>query len=150
MRIFTLMMIAGACLLMATPATVADDDIAVRQLKGIQLDPIVSFDVGGQSKATKLADAAAVEKLVGKKAAKAIADMVDFDKETVVLVSWTTSGPPDGKLQHEIKGVGKERKVIFFVQGPGGNIRGQRARIGADLFVVTKNVPVEFEAKERR
>ncbi|MSQ96735.1 MAG: hypothetical protein EXR98_19575 [Gemmataceae bacterium] len=121
----------------------------VRQLKFMPADPTIVFTLGGKANATKLANAAAVEKLVGKASAKALIDQVDFDKEMIVFVSWNTSGPPDGKLQHEVKGPGDDRKLTFFVQGPPGSVRGQRQRIGADFFAVPRNVMVAFDPKER-
>jgi len=142
------------CALLAAPASEAqgdkEDKIVVRPLKFAPKDPTVVFGIGGQSKVTTLADTAAVEKLVGKDAAKGLVDGVDFEKEKIVLVSWTTSGPPEGTLKHEVKGTGKDRRVIFYVQGPpGAKVRGQRARIGADFFAVPRNVVVSFEPKER-
>ncbi len=134
-------------LLALMPATSsAQDAVVVRALKFMPKDPTTAFKIGGQGKLTTCTDAAAVEALVGKDSAKALTDLVDFAKEDLVLVSWTTSGPPDGVLKHEVKG----RKLIFFVQGPGGaGVRGQRARIGADFFAIPKGVTATFEAKER-
>ena len=122
----------------------------VRPIKFVAKDPTIAFTIGGMSKVTTLADAEAVEKLIGKASAKSLLDAVDFQKEMLVLVSWTTSGPPDGTLQHEMKGEGAARKITFFVQGPpGAGIRGQRARIGADFFAVPRDTKVAFDAKER-
>ena len=91
-----------------------------------------------------------MEKLVGKDEAKALADQVDFDRDMIVHVSWTTSGPPEGMLKHEVKGTGEDRRLTFYVQGPPGvKARGQRARIGADFFAVPKNMAVAFDPKER-
>ncbi len=123
-----------------------DAKIAVRALKFAPKDPTVSFKVGGQSKLTTLADAEAVEKLVGKEAAKGLVDAVDFTKEQIVLVSWTCSGPPDSVLMNEMK----DGKIQFYVQGPiGAKVRGQRARIAADFFAVPRDAKVAFDAKER-
>jgi hypothetical protein len=119
---------------------------AVRALKFAPKDPTVSFKIGGQNKLTTLADAEAVEKLVGKEAAKALVDAVDFTKEQIVLVSWTCSGPPDGVLMHEMK----DGKIQFYVQGPiGAKVRGQRARIAGDFFAVSRDAKVGFDPKER-
>jgi hypothetical protein len=132
------------------PKKEIDEKPAVRPVKFVAKDPTVAFMIGGMSKVTTLADAEAVEKLVGKDSAKSLIDAVDFKKETLVLVSWTTSGPPDGMLNHEIKGDGADRKVTFYVQGPAGaKVRGQRARIGADFFAVPRDLKVAFESKER-
>jgi hypothetical protein len=127
-----------------------DEKIVVRKLKFVPKDPTVTFRIGGKSKLTTLEDATAVEKLVGKDSAKALVDLVDFKKEKIVFVSWTTGGPPDGVLSHEVKGTGKELKLNFYVQGPpAGNPRGLRARLGADFFVVPRSVAVAFDPKER-
>jgi hypothetical protein len=127
-----------------------EDKVNVRSLKFKPLDPTLVFNIGGQSKLTKLESAKDVEKFLGKGPVKELVDQVDLEKESIVCVSWTTSGPPEGTLKFEIKGEGKDRKVNFFVQGPAGaKVRGQRARIGVDFFAVPKNVGVTFEVKER-
>jgi hypothetical protein len=120
--------------------------VSVRGLKFAPKDATINFKIGGMSKLTQLDDAEAVEKLVGKEAAKELIDRVDFNKESIVLVSWTTSGPPEGMLTHEIKKDG----VTFYVQAPKGvKARGQRARIGADFFAIPTGVKATFELKER-
>jgi hypothetical protein len=125
-----------------------DEKIVVRKLK-FELNPKVIFMIAGKSKLWTLEDAAAALKLVGNDA-KALVDLVDFKNEKVVFVSWTTSGPPDGVLSHEVKGTGKDRSLNFYVQGPpAGNPRGLRARLGADFFAVPRTVTVTFEPKER-
>lgn len=123
------------------------EKVAVRELKFKPADPTALFTIGGQSKVTRLTDTEAVEKLVGKASAKGLTDLVDFNTEAIVFVSWTSSGPPDGVLRHEVKADGT---VQFYVQGPpGGGVRGQRARLGADFFAVPTQVKVSFDAKER-
>ncbi len=123
---------------------------AVRPLKFMPADPTIVFTLGGKANAITLADAAAVEKLVGKASSRALIELVNFEKEMIVFVSWNTSGPPDGKLQHELKGNDENRKLTFYVQGPpGGGARGQRLRIGADFFAVPRNLAVTFDPKER-
>lgn len=120
----------------ALPFKPIDDDFFIRY--------------GGQSKLTTVQDAKTLEKEFGKAQAKALAQLVDFTKEKIVLVSWTTSGPPEGKLTYEIKPDGKDRRVVFFVQGPKGVLaRGERARIAADFFAVPKGMAVFFDPKER-
>lgn len=141
------MAIAG---LLARTADAQGNKPAIRSLKFAPKDPTVVFGIGGLSKVTRLGDAAAVEKLLGKDNAKSLIDAVDFQKDAIVLVSWTTSGPPEGTLKHEVKGEGAERTIQFFVEGPvGAKVRGQRARIGADFFAVPQNVKVSFDPKER-
>jgi hypothetical protein len=119
----------------------------VRELKFKPADPTAIFNIGGQSKIIRLADAAAVEKLVGPAAAQQLLKQVDFKTEAIAFVSWTTSGPPEGMLKHEVKADGT---VQFYVQGPiGATIRGGRARLGADFFAVPANAKVAFDVKER-
>lgn len=154
MKSLLLILLAGMSALLATTGSAApgdkDDKVVVRLLRLQGSDPATVFQLGGQSKLTTLADAVAVEKLVGKAGAKSLVDGVDFTKEQIVLVSWTTSGPPDGKLSHEVKGKADDRQLVFFVQGPiGAKVRGQRARIGVDFFAVPRNVAVTFDPKER-
>ena len=146
-----LAVVAGAIGNSPTAVTVAGDKVTktVRTLKFAPKDASVIFAIGGKSKLTRCDDAAAVAKLLGdagKAEAKALAAQVDFEKEAIVLISWTTSGPPDGILKREMK----NKQIVFFVQGPAaGGARGQRARIGADFFAVPRDAKVIFEAKER-
>jgi hypothetical protein len=125
------------------------DKVAVRPLKFKPKDPAKAFGIGGRNKVTPLTDAEAVEKLVGKDSAKGLIDAVNFDKEMIVLVSWSTSGPPDGTLKHEVKGEGKDRKLTFYVQAPAAKARGERLRLGADFFAVPRDLAVTLEANER-
>ena len=141
---------AAAILTSAACAGDKDDKIAVRAVKFAPKDPTIVFKMGGKNELTAMADAAAVEKLLGKENAKGLLGMVDLQKEQLVLVSWTTSGPPDGSLKYEVKGAGKERQLTFYVQGPpNAAVRGQRARLGADFFAVPRGVKVTFDPKER-
>src|SRR5262249_22613373 len=98
-----------------------EDKLAVRRLKFMPDDNTVVFLIGRQSKLTMLEDAAAVEKLVGKKAAKAIGDQVDFEREKIAFVSWATSGPPDGKLMQEHKVDQLGATLNFYFRGPPGD-----------------------------
>jgi hypothetical protein len=121
------------------------DKVSVRPLNFRPQDPTIGFTIGGQSKITRLADATAVEKLLGKNEAKGLIGQVDFKKEAIVLVSWTTAGPPEGILKHEVK----KGVINFFVKGPNVRVRGQRARIGADFFAVPVGYQVTFDPRER-
>jgi hypothetical protein len=117
----------------------------VRPLKFVPKEAALLFKIGGKSTLTKFEDAEALEKLLGD-SAKALAAQVDFKKEAIVLVSWTTSGPPDGVLKHELK----DKAILFYIQGPPpGKARGERARIGADFFAVPRDAKVTFDPKER-
>jgi len=122
-----------------------DAKIAVRALKFAPKDVTILYKIGGLSKLTTLADAEAVEKLVGKESAKGLVDAVDFTKEQIVLVSWTTAGPPEGTLKHEMR----DGKIHFFIQGPDAKTRGARARLGADFFAVPRDSKVALDPRER-
>src|SRR5262245_57391836 len=72
------------------------EDKSVRALKFAPKDAFVVYGIGGKGKLTRLEDVEAVEKLLGEKGkaeAKALAAQVDFKKDAIVLISWTTSGP---------------------------------------------------------
>lgn len=120
----------------------------VRALPFPQGDPDLVARLGGQGKVTRFKDAEAVGALLGPSAGRMI-KAVDFEREAVVLVSWTTSGPPEGMLRYEVKDIGAEAKVVFFVSAPAARIRGQRARIAADFFAVPAGAKVLFEPGER-
>jgi hypothetical protein len=134
----------------APPADVAAK-IAVRPLvfkPGANDDFYGRF--GGLNTITTLEKAADLETLIGKDSAKQLVGAVDFAKENVVLVSWITGGPPEGVLKHEIKGDGKDRRVVFYIQGPVGVMaRGERAMLCANFFAVSKGVAVSLDPKER-
>ena len=88
--------------------------------------------------------AAELEKLVGKDPAREMGKQVKFATEQVVIVSYSTGGPPFGMLKHEIKG--KDRKSVeFYVQEPKGlGKRGQALKVGLEYFAVTRGTPVKF------
>ncbi|HZZ80925.1 MAG TPA: hypothetical protein VFE62_20655 [Gemmataceae bacterium] len=129
----------------AQPDKKADAKPAVRALKFSAKDPSLVFKIGAKGKVTVLEDAAAVEKLVGKESAKQLVDAVDFTKDKIAFVSWSTGGPPDGKLTYR----GKENMITFYVQAPQAKARGERLRIGADFFAVPRNFKVAFDPKEQ-
>ena len=149
-----------------TAATCADDKgdkIAVRNVEFTPKDDkadkalIIWLGISGQSKVTTLTDAAAIEKLVGTDNVKGQLSKVDFNKDQLVCVSWMSSGPPYGTLKHEVKGVGKDRQVTFYVQGS-GRVKAKKGNssvelvidfIGADFFALPRNVKVAFDPKER-
>jgi hypothetical protein len=132
------------------PAGGAEEPITVRSLAFKPTEDDFYSRFGGQNKVTTMEDGEAVKRLLGKDSAKKLLELVDFTKEKVVLASWATSGPPEGSLKHEVKGEGKERRLVFYVQGPAGaQFRGQRARIAADLFAVPRDIVVAFDPAER-
>jgi hypothetical protein len=144
------LLFGGVVLASNATANDKDEKIAVKTLKFTPKDSGAVQKIGGKGKATVLTDASAVENLVGKDNAKSLTDMVNFEKEELVLISWTQIGTPSGKLMYEVKGTGKDRKVIFYVQAPDAKIRSRLARVAADFFVLPKDVAVDFEPKERK
>ncbi|MDT8391334.1 MAG: hypothetical protein RRC34_12590 [Lentisphaeria bacterium] len=124
-------------------------DITVRRLAFKPADRMFGLRFGGKNKVTLLKETGDVEKAFGKEQAQPLLDLVDFAKENIALVSWTTAGPPEGVLEHEIKTEENNRHVVFYVRGPQGNIRGMRARLSADFFAVSKGTAVSFDTKER-
>jgi hypothetical protein len=128
----------------------ADASIAVRALTFKPTERPFNRFGGGTQPVTIMKDATAMEKLLGKDAAKELSARVDFTKEWVVRVIWSTGGPPDGRLEHEVQGNGQDRRLVFYVQGPaGGQQRGARETCSADFFVIPKDVAVTFDAIER-
>lgn len=143
---------AFATSLIADPDKGEVSNAHVMIARPLEFEPDMDFSVrfGGQSKVMSLKNPAAAEKLLGKEKAKLLARLVDFDREKIVVVSWITAGPPEGVLKYEIKGEGKNRRIVFYIQGPTGvQIRGQRARMAADLFAVPKDMTASFDPKER-
>jgi hypothetical protein len=157
MRVLTRIAFVALSALLATNVTALlapaqgdkDAKIPVRHLKFTPKDPMAGFKLGGRNKLTALDDAGAVEALLGKDSVKSLIDAVDFAKEKIVMLSWSTSGPPDGMLAHEVKGTGKDRKLQFYVQAPNAQTRGERLRLALDFFAVPKDVAVAFDPKER-
>jgi hypothetical protein len=108
--------------------------------------PMTIFTFAGRNEMISFADAAELEKLMGIEAAAGLADQVDFSREKIVLVSWSTPGTPDGTLRYHVK---RDGAIEFFVQGPGTNFRGIRLRLGADFFAVPRDAKVVFDLNER-
>jgi hypothetical protein len=79
------------------------------------------------------------------KIATQLGSQVDFAKERIAWVAWSTGGPPDGKLLHETKG----KDLVFFVQAPAETARGKRLYRANDFFAVPVNTKVTLEKGER-
>ena len=125
----------------------AQGDGGVRPLTlAPQKPPMTIYTFAGKNEMITFADAAAVAKFMGDDGAKGLVDQVNFSKEKMVLVSWTTPGTPDGVLRYQVK---KDGTIEFFVQGPGTNLRGKRLRLGADFFAVPRDTEVKFDPNER-
>jgi hypothetical protein len=142
----------GLVALAAVPPALGADSApqVARPLAYSPTEPDFFIRHGGQGKVTRLTDAKAVEALAGKDSVEKLIKGVDFARETIVLVSWTTAGPPEGMLQHETSKANGETRIVFFVKAPvGALIRGMRARIAADFFVVPKDAKISFDSRER-
>lgn len=83
---------------------------------------------------------AAVDAFTGKQ----LAEKVDFTKEKVAYVRWSSGGPPFNTLEAEVK-KGDDGFVVTFVQKSSakpGQPRGRALRIGQDFFAVPTAVKV--------
>jgi hypothetical protein len=107
--------------------------------------PMTIFTFAGKKEMTVFPDAEAIAKLMGADAATSLVDAVDFRKEKIVLISWITTGPPEGTLNYEVK----KGTIEFYMQGPGGGPRNQRSTYGASFFAVPRDAEVVFDPKER-
>ena len=135
-----LVAVIGVALVTLYAAAQDKDKFEVKplQVKGLP------FNVGGGKAVTTIKSKDELEKIAGKKAAQELAGQVDFQKQEIVFVSWTTSGPPFGKLEFEVIGKDKDRVVEFYIREPNVKVRGQAARIGADFFAVPKETKVRL------
>lgn len=125
--------------------------LQVRALKFEPLNQNFYIEFGGKNMLEEFESQAKVAKALGVKVAKELAGQMNFEKEKIVLVSWNTSGPPEGKLMHELVMKNGEKRIVFFVKAPANVlIRGQRARLGADFFAVPKEAILTLEATERK
>jgi hypothetical protein len=93
----------------------------------------------------RVIDLAEVDKTWGKKAADELKKLYDPEKEDLVVVRWTTGGPPFGTLEWR---VGKESgKIEFYVKEPNvppGSPRGRALKLGQDFFAVPRGSGVMF------
>ena len=63
---------------------------------------------------------------------------IDFRAEDLILVIWGTSGPPFGKLAYKTD----KTSIIFAVEEPKVEIRGQAYKFSADWFTVAKGTKI--------
>jgi len=82
--------------------------------------------------------------VAGPKGAPQLAKQVDFAKEQILFVRWSSSGPPFGTLRYDVKAEGKTHVVEFHIQEPKAKVRGEALRIGADYFAVPKGINGRF------
>lgn len=123
---------------------------SVRQLPAGVLPNDLAMRTGGLGKTVVWKDRGSLDKDLGRGAAARIGAAIDWASEKVVLVSWTTAGPPEGRLVFRIAGGTRARRVEFFVKAPANaRVRGMMARLGADCFVVPRGWSVVFDPRER-
>ncbi len=63
---------------------------------------------------------------------------IDFKAEDLILVQWGSSGPPFGKLTYKTD----KTSIIFAVEEPKVELRGQAYKFGADWFTVVKGTKI--------
>jgi hypothetical protein len=99
---------------------------------------------GAGTNITILESAKDLDKLVGPKGSAQLAKQVDFAKEQILFVRWSSSGPPFGTLQFDVKAEGKTHVVEFYIQEPKAKARGESLRIRADYFAVPRGINGRF------
>lgn len=107
----------------------------------VTVDPLAAAKVSGKPGVTVFRSMTDVEKSLGKGIAKQIARQIDFANQELAHVAWGSSGPPFGTLQYETK---EGKKIVFFVEEPKVEVRGQAYRLGNDFFAVPKKTSVQF------
>jgi len=118
----------------------------IRRLDNGEMHTGFIIEHGGTGKVTAWTSAAAIRKELGDFPwlAKLLKD-VDFKTERVVLVSWMSSGPPDGELRSRSSTVRGKDVIDFYVDPPkGARFRGQRARLCAYFFAIPRDISVIY------
>ena len=113
----------------------------IRRLDKGEMHTGFIIEHGGTGKVTAWNSAAALRKELGDFPwlAKLLKD-VDFKTEQVVLVSWMSSGPPEGELRSRSSTVRGKNVIDFYVDPPkGARFRGERARLGAYFFAIPRD-----------
>jgi hypothetical protein len=143
LRLVPAMILAGA---VALPALAEDkkkadaepaSEIKVRSLKVKQ----VPAGKGGGKEATVYESKAALEKAMGKDLAAELDKQVKFPGEAVVAVSYSVSGPPYPKLEHEVK---KKDKTVEFYYTPNKGPSGLALKLGLEFFAVPKGAKAKY------
>ena len=113
----------------------------IRKLFPGDVPPGFFIEHGGTGKVTAWTSAAALRKELGDFPWLAkLLKGVDFKTEQVVLVSWMTSGPPEGELRSRSSTVRGKNVIDFYVDPPkGARFRGERARLGAYFFAIPRD-----------
>jgi hypothetical protein len=120
----------------------------IRTLPFTPSDPAFFHRNGGKPGVLSFKTLKDLGRVLKKAEAQALVAGVNFNTEQVVLVLWTTSGPPDGVLSFRMEqGSGGQQRGVFFVQEPPeSQIRGMRFSQSAHFFSVPKNMNVTFAA----
>ena len=121
----------------------------IRKLYPGNVPPGFFIEHGGKGKVTAWTTAEAFRKAFGDPSWVApLLKQVDFKTEQLVLVGWTTSGPPDGELRSKSSKVRGKEVINFYVAPPKGmRPRGERARIGADFLAIPRGADPMFTAE---
>ena len=96
---------------------------------------------GGLGTVTTWQSASAFRKAIGDFAwVKTLLKAIDFKTEQLVLVSWMSSGPPEGELRSRSSTVRGKAVIDFYLDPPkGARVRGERARVGAYFFAIPRD-----------
>ena len=118
----------------------------IRRLDKGEMHTGFIIEHGGNGKVTAWTTADAFRKAFGDPSwVSPLLKQVDFKTEQLVLVGWTTSGPPDGELRSKSSKVRGKEVINFYVAPPKGmRPRGERARIGADFFAIPRGADPMF------
>ena len=118
----------------------------IRRLDKGEMHTGFIFEHGGAGKVTMWTSAAALRKQLGDFPWLArLLKGIDFKTEQVVLVSWTTSGPPEGELRSRSSTVRGKAVIDFYVDPPkGARVRGERARVGAYFFAIPRDATATY------
>ena len=112
----------------------------IRRLDEGEMHTGFIIEHGGIGKVTAWTSAAALRKAFGDvNWVTPLLKQVDFKTEQIVLVGWSTSGPPDGELRSRTSTVRGKEVVNFYVDPPkAARFRGQRAYLGATFFAIPR------------
>jgi len=115
----------------------AEDKTKVPAPKPITLKAVVGDSVDSEP---GIYTYASVEELAKKnpKLLQQFDRAIDFKAEDLILVQWGTSGPPFGKLTYKTD----KTSIIFAVEEPKVEVRGQAYKFGADWFTVAKGTKI--------
>ncbi len=113
----------------------------IRKLFPGDVPPGFFIEHGGNGKVTAWTTADAFRRAFGDPSWGApLLKQVDFKTEQLVLVSWMTSGPPEGELRSRSSTVRGKNVIDFYVDPPkGARFRGERARLGAYFFAIPRD-----------